>query len=401
MSDIYTIIDYSRQNPTTFTEEHYNDVGPSFTLGAVKRAFLGTGFALRDAPGGVPLTLGTDYALDEEDILYSSATYEDETVYTKVNILDPAYEVGDLYVTYDGVLTYVTHASAILHNKLYGKSVGELFTVSGNIKAPAQFDDSSPEDAFFGLCLDDIADAAVKTISSTNYPDLVAWARAQTLVYLEGQAGEATTYSGDVVFSVMTLDDNAANNALLSALYEDALVHGGGLAVASYTNWLSVTWDGVEYPIEAVNTAARTITVTGSPTAGVGSATFYPHRISGSATTARLFSMQGRSLTGAGMSSLFSGLRRRDQMQRITGSLELARLRQAGGTASFSGAIKSRVTASLQSADGSGSDTTQGFDFDSTDSPDARASSATNTPKATHSPDSGVHIYIHAGKYIA
>ena len=384
---IYDIIDYSRQNPTTFTEEHYNGVGASFTLGAVKRAFLGSGFALRDTPGGTPLTLGTDYDLDEVDVLYSGSQYEDEPVYTKITINNVAYETGDLYVTYDAVLTYVTHASAILHNKLYGKSVGELFTIAGNIKSPAQFDDSSPEDAFFGLCLDDIADSETHDISSANYPDLVTWARAQQLKYLEGQTGEASTYSGSATGSVITLADNAANNALLAALYEDALVHGGGLEVASYTDWLPITWDGTEYVITDVDTVAREITVTGTPTAGAGSATVYPHRIAGSTTTARMFSMQGRNLTGAGMASVFSGLRRRDQMQghqHSYYSMEAGTLLIPISTANFR-----RLTEQNSSVGLVGKPITD----DTNDTP--------RTGKQTHSPDSGVHIYIHAGRYIA
>ena len=398
MADIYDIIDYSRQSPTTITEEKYSNVGTSFTLGAVKRAFLGTGFQLRDTPSGAPLTLDTDYELDEVDNLYSGSGYEDEPVYTKVNILNVAYETGDLYVTYNAVATYVTHAANILHSKLYGKEVGELFAVAGNIKASAQFDDSAPTSAFFGLCLDDIDDDEVHDIDAANYPDLVTWARAQKLKYLEGQTGEAESFAGSASGSVITLTDTTANNAVLSALYEDALAHGGGLEVASYTNWLSVTWDGTEYPITAINTTARTITVTGTPTAGAGDASFYPHRIPASATTARLFSMQGRSLTGAGMSSLFSGLRRRDQMQghwhrkygliTNTGNnvpYDISE-RTSAGTGDKTPADPSAYTAWTDgTVQQSVSDGTNG---------------TPRTGSETHSPDSGVHIYIHAGRYL-
>ena len=266
--------------------------------------------------------------------------------------------------------------------------VGEYRQVGGNIREPSA--------DFPAVCVTDIADDEVKTVTQTLYPDLVEWARAQKLIYMEGQTGEVEDYSGSAAASVITLDDNDANNAVLSALYEDALAHGGGLEVASYTNWLSVTWDGTEYVITAINTTARTITVTGTPTAGAGNASFHPHRIPASATTARLFSMQGRSLTGAGMSSLFSGLRRRDQMQRITGDAYKANF--FFNDLSVNGAFYTKNPTGQGTTGASGTGAT--FAFDSSLSPDARTSAETDTPKATHGPDSGIHLYIHAGRYL-
>jgi hypothetical protein len=67
-----------------------------------------------------------------------------------------------------------------------------------------------------------------------------------------------------------------------------------------------------------------------------------------------------------------------DQMQRITGSVQGSRMFQdssAGRT--YSGAFSSRATPSLQYASGSGGDATQGFDFDSGNSPGARVGDQT------------------------
>ena len=102
------ILNYTRFSPTTITEEQYTDVGTSFTLGTHKRAFLASSFVLTRTEGGAPLTRGVDYELTEKDVFYSQAAYENEDVFTKVNILNATYETGDLYATYDAVLTYAT-----------------------------------------------------------------------------------------------------------------------------------------------------------------------------------------------------------------------------------------------------------------------------------------------------
>ena len=105
---IDTIVNYTRFSPTTITEEQYTDVGTTFTLGTHKRAFLGSSFVLTRTQGGAPLTAGVDYELAEKDVFYSQTAYENEDVFTRVNILNATYETGDLFATYDAVLTYAT-----------------------------------------------------------------------------------------------------------------------------------------------------------------------------------------------------------------------------------------------------------------------------------------------------
>ena len=105
---IDTIVNYTRFSPTTITEEQYTDVGTTFTLGTHKRAFLASSFVLTRTQGGAPLTAGVDYELAEKDAFYSQTAYENEDVFTRVNILNATYETGDLFATYDAVLTYAT-----------------------------------------------------------------------------------------------------------------------------------------------------------------------------------------------------------------------------------------------------------------------------------------------------
>ena len=157
------------------------------------------------------------------------------------------------------------------------------------------------------LCMTNFSGS--KALAVANYEDLVPHLRAQTLVYLEGQAGEATSFSGSVAGSVLTLDNNTANNDLLAMLAEWQADFG------TYTNWATVDIDGTTYAITAVDASARTVTVTGSPSTGTQSATFYPHRIAGSATVARVHSWRGKVTRGAGTNEAISGIGHRDRLQ--------------------------------------------------------------------------------------
>ena len=379
------IYDYVRFSPTGIHEEQYTDVGTSFTLGQHKRAFLGSGFALRRVPGGTPLTRDVDYELDEKDVFYSGASYEGEDVFTKVNILNATYETGDLFVSYSAVLTYNTKAVQIYNSIRYGRSVGEIFPLQFR-KTPTEFDETDPDTFFPALLLTDSS----QTLSEDNYPAYVPLLRAEKL-----QVGSTEDFTGSAAGSVITLADNADNNSLMEALAEDQLFEG------TYTDWRTVTWDGSDYPITDVDPVTREITVTGTPSAGAGTATFHPYRISGSATTARLLNADGLVLATAGTGGTVAGLRVRDQMQRITGSYAAGRNidgNTAGGTAS--GALSQDTIGNRDSASGTGISTDkQGFSFDSADSPDARASETTDgvtRPRAM-----GSYLYIHVGRYIA
>ena len=110
-----TILNYTRQTPTLFTDEQYTDVGTSLTLGNTKRAFIEAGFQIRTAAGGggTLLAEGVDYEWTELDVYYSQSSNEDANVWTRINILNGTYETGDLFVTYNAVLTYATTSAII------------------------------------------------------------------------------------------------------------------------------------------------------------------------------------------------------------------------------------------------------------------------------------------------
>ena len=287
-----------------------------------------------------------------------------------------------------------------------GKFPLELFTLAGNVRAVSA--------SFPAVCLDAITTAT--TIDEANYPDIVSDLRAIKTTYNEGKATEADDYSvtnWDVTGSVatLTLDDDDAENALLLALAEDNLVHG------SYTNWRTITLPADignvlagDYAITDVDPVTREIQFAAAVADGSGAVTavceFYPHRIAGSSTTARLFECSGRAIVSAGTTEDFSGLRQRDQMQRTIGTF--------GATTSASGSSgiglvrsDSSILSGVFSVSDSG--TTAGLsgsifnnnryiDFDSSDSPGARTS-ATNAGK-TRTSNYGAHLYLWAGRYL-
>lgn len=185
--------------------------------------------------------------------------------------------------------------------KEQGKEIGEHFFLD-SYKAPAEFDPTDTDTAqlyFPSLCLSTID--IQTTISTTNWALLVPHLRALKLTYLEELTGEVSAFACGVSGSTVTLDNTTANNKLLLALAKWVLSHG------SYTNWITLTIGGTEYPITNINTTTRAITVTGSP-ASSSTVEFYPHRIAASTTTARVFAVTGKSLISANdVAGLFIG----------------------------------------------------------------------------------------------
>ena len=140
------------------------------------------------------------------------------------------------------------------------------------------------------------------TINETNYPDFVLWLRSQLV-----RVGSTTSFTGSASSSTITLDNNAANLAVLEALLEDQIFY------SAYNR--PITWGGSDFVITNINGVTRAITVTGTPTAGAGSATFHPYRIVGSTTTARILTHDGLVLATGGASGRVTGLVTRDRMQ--------------------------------------------------------------------------------------
>jgi hypothetical protein len=266
-----------------------------------------------------------------------------------------------------------------------GKYVGEIFMIPGRVKAPSA--------DFPALCLTNID--IFTDIDAANFPNLVTELRAETGVFLDGLTGETEDFPGNASGSVITLTDTTANNALLAILIEHAAAFGD-----DYDSLGVVRFGGADFPITDINSITRAITVTGTPTAGAGDATFFPHRIAGSTTTARVQSWRGRSPVGANGAEggTVSGYVRRDQMQRITGSQgETSRL--ATDLKLWEGAfIEGTSTGQLSAAAPGTGNTTS---FNSAGSPDARASATTGEPNATHPSDVSTHIYQFGGTYVS
>jgi hypothetical protein len=102
---------------------------------------------------------------------------------------------------------------------------------------------------------------------------------------------------------------------MIAALVEDEAFHG------SFTDYRSININGTDYPIAGYTPATRIVTVTGTPTTGAQTGIIYPYRISGSTTTARLCKADGLVLASDNTTERVSGLRTRDRMQQITGSI--------------------------------------------------------------------------------
>ncbi len=254
-----------------------------------------------------------------------------------------------------------------------GKYVGELVMIPGQ--------KLSPSAARPLLCLTTIHD--VETISATNWPLLVPKVRDELLVFDEGGSDETSAFPGSASGSVITIDNTPANNFLLAALLEHLAAFND-----DYDSLGVVRFGGQDFAITDINSIIpATITVTGTPTAGAGTAQFYPHRIAGSTTTARIQSWRGRSPIGANGAEggTISGLMRRDQMQ--------------GHGHTFVGQIN-----------GSSGNTVLGFvsggavitaDEEIKAAVELSPNGTPRTGTTTHSPDSAVNIYAHGGIYNA
>lgn len=168
------------------------------------------------------------------------------------------------------------------------------------------------------------------TISNSNWPELVThWRINKYLTYLPGTISEQSDFvidSYSITSNVVSvvLSNLTPEIKILAALAEDQAVH------ASYVNWIPITINtgfgsipAGDYGITNINTGTRTITfsytaanISSTPVVGV-TCKFYPHRVSGSSTTARHLSIAGRTLVAQGDSNgeVFYGLRRRDRSQ--------------------------------------------------------------------------------------
>lgn len=169
-----------------------------------------------------------------------------------------------------------------------------------------------------------------RTLSATNWPDLIDELRAEKWVYMPGEGAEKsafdiTHYARTSNVVTITLANTTAELAILAALAEDNLVHG------SFSSWIAINLPvslgsgdvpAGDYAISAINAGSRTISFahTGSNVSITGvsrTMEIYPNRIPGSTTTARHYCINGRSLVSANDTDgeVIAGARRRDRFQ--------------------------------------------------------------------------------------
>ena len=288
----------------------------------------------------------------------------------------------------------------------YGKPIGELFYLD-SLRLPAAYSSGAPGDYFPAKCLDDIN--VYEDITVANWPSLVPHLRAKALTYNEGITGQKSAFDvtdWDITSNIATLTfaNTTAENAILTALAEDNLVHG------SFANWRSITLGSAigtitagEYAITAIDTSLRTVkfafTAANGGASGAFTSSFYTNRVPGSSTTARLYQATGRTLVSANDGVGINGLRKRDRFQSW----------QAFGTVSgnnYWGIIEiadQRTTAQANTGSGLNRFATAGTQGQP-NMIKAGSDGVNGTPRTgltTHGPESVGHLYIHGRSYVA
>lgn len=146
-----------------------------------------------------------------------------------------------------------------------------------------------------------------QTLTTTNYDSaFIDEMRSRKVVYDEFNTA-VSSFSGTWSGSNFTLDNNAANVAMIAELYEDWLFAG-----SPTSGWRILVSGGIEYNITGFTVGSRIITVSGSPSGT--SIEIYLNRILGSTNSCKHFSWAGLGLYMTGQNKI-TGLRRRDRMQ--------------------------------------------------------------------------------------
>jgi len=273
------------------------------------------------------------------------------------------------------------------------REVGEIFTLLDK-KAPVAFGTGTEDTYFPGLCLTDIA--SYVDISATNWPDLVPKLRAVKAIFKDGITGEiaspgVTAWEIAANVATLTFTNDTDHIAFLAALAEDQAVH------ASFTNWRTITLASAignisagTYAITAISSSSRTISFAFTASDSSGSVTttaeFYPHRVAGSANTARVFSARGLTVHGANDDNgyfMAGGLRRRDFMQGHFHAYKALLYSPPAGSSAY---------CLTNIGDGSNEIRSPTTDGDN---------GTPRTGKTTHGPAITVHIYMHGGSYVA
>ena len=227
-----------------------------------------------------------------------------------------------------------------------------------------------------------------RTLTTSNYSaDFIAEMRSRKIVYDETDTA-VSAFSGSWSGSDFTLDNNAANIAMITELAEDWL-----FASSPTTGWRILVSGGSEYNITNIVTSTRKITVSGSPSGT--SIEIYLNRILGSTTSAKHFSWAGLGLYMTGQNKI-TGLRRRDKMQRITGNSAAGYISGLiGNTYDITNGALRTVSSSKGSPVTGSSNYNISLYFDSANSPDARTGTKTEIEAGT------LLVYMYTGGYTA
>lgn len=142
-----------------------------------------------------------------------------------------------------------------------------------------------------------IARTTTQTITTSQAPLLVPWKRDKKYKVIG-----VTDFTATVSGSVLTFSNTTTNNAFLNGIYQDCMVQrwlssGQSPTYAAsgpdYSRALCINVAGTDYLITAVDTSARTITVSGSPATGSQTVILYPSRIAGSTSSIKLPQLTG------------------------------------------------------------------------------------------------------------
>lgn len=178
------------------------------------------------------------------------------------------------------------------------------------------------EDLFMNQPLTQVHFSAAKSSANPSYPrycpviernvDKVI-TTSQSLTLVTALRAFAASFKGTQTFSATiagsgsftaTFANSGAENAMLQALYEEALTRrwfvsqdpnyvGSGQLPSGGPSAMTFNVDGTDYVITTINTATRVITGTGSPATGTKDVLFYPYRIAGSTTSIQLPRLSG------------------------------------------------------------------------------------------------------------
>lgn len=240
----------------------------------------------------------------------------------------------------------------------------------------------TPSSTFPAIRIDD----ADHDLAVANWPELVPPLRAESMT-VDG----VSSFTGTVSGSSLTLAATTAGDLLIAGMIEDAKVQGGDAEMTSFANWRCINIAGIDYGVTAINAGTRVFSLTGTPPTGSQTVIFYPFRIPGSTTTARVFRTSARALMSQGDAegTILPGLRRRDYFQSHWHSV---RSNTNTGVFTTGTGANTAVAGAI------------GNFFDTVTARGAITDGVNGTPRSgarTEPRSLGAHLYLWGGRYLA